>query len=75
MLPQRVIYGGTLYDTLGIVKMNNGTFMIVQNNDKVLSLDLAKTNLNLNLKFEVKEAATVEQALMDFISPTPLLIP
>jgi len=70
MLPQRVIYGGTLYNTLGIVKMNNGTFMIVQNNDKVLSLDLAKTNLNLNLKFEVKEAATVEQALMDFILPT-----
>ena len=67
MLPQRVIYSGVLYDTLGLIKLNKGSFVIIKNNDNILSLDLSKTGLNLNLKFEVKEATKAENVLIGYI--------
>lgn len=68
MLPSRVIYKGNIFDTVGFIKLNNGSFLILKNNDEIISLDLTKAQgLSLNLKFEVKEATKVETVLIDYI--------
>ena len=68
MLPSRVIYQGNIFDTIGLIKLNNGSFLIIKNNEKTVSLDLSKAQgLSLNLKFAVKEATKVETVLIDFI--------
>lgn len=68
MLPSRVIYQGNIFDTIGLIKLNNGSFLIIKNNDETVSLDLSKAQgLSLNLKFAVKEATKVETVLIDFI--------
>ena len=69
MLPSRVIYKGNIFDTVGFIKLNNGSFLILKNNDEIISLDLTKAQgLSLNLKFEVKEATKVENVLIDYIA-------
>lgn len=68
MLPSRIIYGGHLFDTMGLIKLNNGSFLVLKNDEEVLSVDLSKTSdLNLNLPFEVKNATTVETVFVDYI--------
>ncbi len=67
MLPSRVIYKNNEYETIGFIKLNNGSFLILQNGNDIISLDLSKINLNINLKFEIKEATKVELILMDYI--------
>lgn len=68
MLPSRVIYKGNIFDTIGLIKLNNGSFLILKNNEEVISLDLSKAQgLSLNLKFEIKEATKAENILIDYI--------
>ncbi len=67
MLPNRVIYSGKEYETIGFIKLNNGSFLILQNDNNIISLDLSKINLKLDLKFEIKEATKVEIILIDYI--------
>ena len=68
MLPSRVIYKDKMYDTVGFIKLNNGSFLILKNNDEIISVDLSKAQgLSLNLKFEVKEATKVETVLIEYI--------
>lgn len=67
MLPSRIIYRGKLFETTGFIKLNKGSFLIVKNNDEVYGLDLSKLNLNLDLKFEVKEATKAEAVFIEYI--------
>ena len=67
MLPNKVIYKGKEYETIGFIKLNNGSFLILRNNDDIVGLDLSKVNLKLDLKFEIKEATKVELVLIDFV--------
>lgn len=67
MLPSRIIYRGKLFETIGFIKLNKGSFLIVKNNDEVYGLDLSKLNLNLDLKFEVKEATKVESVFIEYV--------
>lgn len=67
MLPSRIIYRGKLFETIGFIKLNNGSFLILQNDEEVIGLDLKKTNLKLNLKFEIKEATKVEVVFIEYI--------
>lgn len=67
MLPSRIIYRGKLFETIGFIKLNNGSFLILQNDEEVIGLDLKKTNLKLNLKFEIKDATKVEVVFIDYI--------
>lgn len=67
MLPNKVIYKGKEFETIGFIKLNNGSFLILQNNEDIIYLDLSKINLKLDLKFEIKEATKVEIVLMDYI--------
>ena len=67
MLPSRIIYRGKLFETIGFIKLNKGSFLIVKNNDEVYGLDLSKLNLNLDLKFEVKEATKAESVFIEYV--------
>ena len=67
MLPNKVIYKGKEYETIGFIKLNNGSFLFLRNNEDVVGLDLSKINLKLDLKFEIKEATKVELVLIDYI--------
>lgn len=67
MLPSRIIYRGKIFETTGFIKLNKGSFLIVKNNDEVYGLDLSKLNLNLDLKFEVKEATKAEAVFVEYI--------
>lgn len=67
MLPSRIIYRGKIFETTGFIKLNRGSFLIVKNNDEVYGLDLSKLNLNLDLKFEVKEATKAEAVFVEYI--------
>lgn len=67
MLPNKVIYSSKEYETIGFVKLNNGSFLILQNDNDIIALDLIKINLNLNLPFEIKEATKVEKILIDYV--------
>ncbi len=68
MLPSKIIYKGNIFDTIGLIKLNNGSFIILKNQDEIISLDLSKIEgLALNLKFEVKEATKVEVVLIEYI--------
>lgn len=67
MLPNKVIYKGKEFETIGFIKLNNGSFLILQNDEDIIYLDLSKINLKLDLKFEIKEATKVEIVLMDYI--------
>lgn len=68
MLPSRIIYGGHLFDTMGLIKLNNGSFLIIKNDEDVLSVDLSKTSdLNLNLPFEVKNSTKVENIFIEYV--------
>lgn len=68
MLPSRVIYIDKLYDTVGFIKLNNGSFLILKNADDLISVDLSKASgLSLKLKFEVKEATKVETIFIDYV--------
>ncbi len=67
MLPNRVIYKGKEFETIGFIKLNNGSFLILRNGEDIVGLDLSKINLNLNLKFEIKEATKVELVLIHYI--------
>lgn len=67
MLPSRIIYRGKIFETTGFIKLNKGSFLIVKNNDEVYGLDLSKLNLNLDLKFEVKEATKAEDVFVEYI--------
>ena len=69
MLPSRVIYKDKMYETVGFIKLNNGSFLILKNNDEIISIDLSKAQgLSLKLKFEVKEATKVELVLIEYIT-------
>ena len=69
MLPSRVIYKDKMYETIGFIKLNNGSFLVLKNNDEIISIDLSKAQgLSLKLKFEVKEATKVETVLIDYIT-------
>ncbi len=67
MLPSRVIYKNKEYETIGFIKLNNGSFLILQNDDEIIDLDLSKTSLKLDLKFEIKDATKVEVVFIDYI--------
>ena len=67
MLPNKVIYKGKGFETIGFIKLNNGSFLILRNGEDIVGLDLSKINLNLNLKFEIKEATKVELVLIEYI--------
>lgn len=67
MLPSRIIYMGKIFETIGFIKLNNGSFLILQNDEEVIGLDLKKTSLKLNLKFEIKEATKVEVVFIEYI--------
>lgn len=67
MLPNKVIYSGNEYETIGFIKLNNGSFLILQNDNNIIALDLSKVNLNLNLPFEINTATKVETILIDYI--------
>ena len=67
MLPNKVIYKGKEYETIGFIKLNNGSFLFLRNNEEIVGLDLSKINLKLDLKFEIKEATKVENVLIDYI--------
>lgn len=67
MQPERVKFSGIEYDVIDIIKLNNGQFLILKNNNDVLCLDMSKINSSF---FEVdnpKEATKVENVLMDYI--------
>ncbi len=69
MLPSKVIYKDKMYETVGFIKLNNGSFLILKNNDEIISIDLSKAQgLSLKLKFEVKEATKVELVLIEYIT-------
>ena len=69
MLPSKVIYKDKMYETVGFIKLNNGSFLILKNNDEIISTDLSKAQgLSLKLKFEVKEATKVELVLIEYIT-------
>lgn len=69
MLPSKVIYKDKMYETVGFIKLNNGSFLILKNNDEIISIDLSKVQgLSLKLKFEVKEATRVELVLIEYIT-------
>ena len=67
MLPSRVIYMNKEFETIGFIKLNNGSFLFLKNENDIIALDLKKINLNLDLKFEIKEATKVERVLIDYI--------
>lgn len=67
MLPSRVIYKNKEYETIGFIKLNNGSFLILQSDEEVIGLDLKKTSLKLDLKFEIKDATKVEVVFIDYI--------
>lgn len=68
MLPSRVIYKGKIFETIGFIKLNNGSFLILKNDDEIVSLDLNEAKgLSLDLKFEIKEATKVETILIEYI--------
>ena len=67
MLPNKLIYKSKEFETIGFIKLNNGSFLILQNNEDIIYLDLSKINLKLDLRFEIKEATKVEIVLMDYI--------
>lgn len=69
MLPSKVIYKDKMYETVGFIKLNNGSFLLLKNNDEIISIDLSKAQgLSLKLKFEVKEATKVELVLIEYIT-------
>ena len=69
MLPSKAIYKDKMYETVGFIKLNNGSFLILKNNDEIISIDLSKAQgLSLKLKFEVKEATKVELVLIEYIT-------
>ena len=55
------------FETIGFIKLNNGSFLFLKNENDIIALDLKKINLNLDLKFEIKEATKVERVLIDYI--------
>lgn len=67
MLPSRVIYKNKEYETIGFIKLNNGSFLILQSDEEIIGLDLKKTSLKLDLKFEIKDATKVEVVFIDYI--------
>lgn len=68
MLPSRVMYKGKIFETIGLIKLNNGSFLILKNDSEILNLDLTKVDgLSLDLKFEVKEPTKVEIIFIDYI--------
>lgn len=67
MLPNRVIYKNKEYETIGFIKLNNGSFLILQSDEEIIGLDLKKTSLKLDLKFEIKDATKVEVVFIDYI--------
>ena len=67
MLPNKVIYKGKEFETIGFIKLNNGSFLILQNDEDTIYLDLNKLKLNLDLNFEIKDPTKVEIVLMDYI--------
>lgn len=67
MQPERVKFNGIEYDVIGTIKLNNGQFLFLKNNDDVLGLDMSKVNSSFFGVANPKEATKVEFVLIDYI--------
>ena len=68
ILPNPIGYNGDIYNTVGAVKMNDGAFLIAQNNKNLVNVDFTKlVELIQNVSFVIKKPTEIERAFMNFI--------
>lgn len=68
ILPNPISYNGEICNTVGAIKMNDGAFLIAQNNKTLVNVDFTKlASLIQNINFEIKNPTQTEVAFMDFI--------
>lgn len=68
MLPKAISYNNIIYKTVGMIKMNDGAFLIAKNENKLINFDFTRlANLLSNLKIEIKKPSIIENNFMIFI--------
>lgn len=68
MLPKMINKNGNIYNTVGMIKLNNGAFLMGNNGSQLASFDFAQIpGLNNIPNFEVKKSTKVEEVFMSYI--------
>jgi len=68
MLPKMVNLNGNIYNTVGMVKLNNSAFLFATNANELASFDFTQfPELSSLPQFQVKKPTSVELVFIDFI--------
>lgn len=68
MLPKAINYNNVIFNKIGMIKMNDGAFLVAVNNNKLINFSFTQIpGLITGLKFEVKNPTQVEYDFMNFI--------
>ena len=67
MQPERVKFSGIEYDVIGSIKLNNGQYLFLKNNDEIISIDMNNINSSY-FGIEAKKGTKVEDVLIEYIT-------
>jgi len=68
MLPRAINYNNKIYNTIGMIKLNDGAFLIGKNESQLINFDFTRiASLLPNLKIEIKQPTDIEYRFMLYI--------
>ena len=68
MLPRAINYNNKIYNTIGMIKLNDGAFLICKNGNELINFDFTRiSSLLSNLKIEIKQPTEIEYKFMIYI--------
>ena len=68
MLPRAINYNNKIYNTIGMIKLNDGAFLIGKNENELINFDFTRiASLLSNLKIEIKQPTDIELKFMMYI--------
>lgn len=68
MLPRAINYNNKIYNTIGMIKLNEGAFLVCKKDDELINFDFTKiSGLLSNIKIQIKQPSMIEFEFMNFI--------